>query len=154
MDHTQALARLTSMTQADTHPQLTSDELDELLALAAIADADGREPGHGSWTPTYSPVLLRDSAAEGWRLKAGKVADAPEQVTADDATVRRGRGLYEHCMAMAAAYGQRSAASLTTITLTKRPPMPHGIAVGNAPEPDDPYGPPAGTWPHGAEARR
>ncbi len=68
-----ALDRLRGMVAAQTDPALTSSELDSLLTHAAVVDAVGRQPDDESWEPTYSPVMLNASAAEGWRWKAGKL---------------------------------------------------------------------------------
>ena len=70
--------KLKQLTAWDIEPTLTEDELDELLAVAAVKDADGLTTEEADWTPTYD---LNTAAARGWLIKAGRAAatvDTPE----------------------------------------------------------------------------
>ena len=71
MDDASALARLQAMCAATEEPVLSSADLEQLVALARRADADGVAPSADGWVPTYD---LRAAAAEGWRIKAARVA--------------------------------------------------------------------------------
>lgn len=157
MDHAAAYQRLSADTQADLEPTLNGPELDSLLVAAAIPDTDGHPPSDPAWTPTYHPLLLNAAAADGWRRKASKAAALPEQVTADDATVRHGRGMAAHCLQMAAMFSARAGGgtgTLTSIDLSKRDSAAVDLVPVNAREPEGPDWGAAGTWPHGVEARR
>lgn len=59
------------------------------------------------WTPTYD---LYAAAAEGWRWKAGKIADAYDFST-DQQSFERSQKV-EHCMKMAAFYDARAGTSI------------------------------------------
>lgn len=58
----------------------------------------------GAWVPTYD---LNAAAAEGWRWKAGKIANAFE-ASADQQTFKRDQQ-FEHCMKMAAMFEAKAA---------------------------------------------
>ena len=94
-----AETRLRAMTQASLDPTLDGDELLMCLELSRRPDADGRAPSDPEWAPTWH---LAAGAAEGWRLKAGKVAHRVD-AAADGGSVRRSQ-LHAHCLAMARRY--------------------------------------------------
>ena len=74
----ESIDKLKQLTAWDIEPTLTEDDLNELLAIAALEDAEGLAPLHEAWTPTYD---LNTAAAQAWLIKAGRVAatvDAPE----------------------------------------------------------------------------
>lgn len=71
-----------------------------------------RESGSYLWTPTYN---LKAAAAEGWRLKAGKVA-SHYAISADGASAQR-QQMYEHCLRMAEQF---SRGGLSSVLLTTR----------------------------------
>lgn len=155
MDRSEAFTQLASMACASDAPTLTDDELAAALVWAALPDAEGHEPAHPDWTPTYGLWPLRTSAAELWRLKAGK-ASARVDVSADDASIKWSQ-LYQHCLTMASAF-----AADTGSALSDGAAMPGlggagrssaGLPVGNARESDTPgdlTGGPAGSWPRQA----
>ena len=64
---------LRQWTQASTAPGLTTAEIEDLLWSARIADASANDPDAVLWTPTYGVSDLRQAAADGWMLKAGKL---------------------------------------------------------------------------------
>lgn len=66
-----ARAELAAMVVADEDPRLPDETLNVLLERAAVRDAAGRLPAAPDWTPTFD---LDRAAANGWRLKAGRVA--------------------------------------------------------------------------------
>lgn len=102
MDETQARTRLMMMVQAESEPSLSPPELDELLALAKRADAEGLAPDDDDWTPTWD---LNSAAAEGWRWKAGKAAPR-YGVTLGTETLNR-QQMYAHCLLQANAYARK-----------------------------------------------
>lgn len=69
----QASLQLKGMVAWATEPKLSEDDIAALLTRAAVVDEGGRAPSDVEWTPTYSPVFLNASAAEGWRWKAGRL---------------------------------------------------------------------------------
>lgn len=71
MDAGTALARIATMCAADREPTLDIEDLDFLLGLARRPDIDGLVSTDASWTPTWD---LNLAVAEGWRIKAGRVA--------------------------------------------------------------------------------
>lgn len=109
MDAATALARLELFTQSDVEPTLSEAELDVLLTLAQVPDADGYEPQDDDWTPTYSATFLNLSIAEGWEVKAAKLG-AGETFSADGASfnpeTRR-----QFCLDKAAVYRKKVGAS-------------------------------------------
>lgn len=105
MNATDALNRLKRMVQSSIEPTLSDAELDDLLSLAQVVDADGRKPSNDAWEPTYGAIEINGSAAEGWRWKAAKLG-AGETFSSDGATfnpeTRR-----QFCMDMAKQYQSR-----------------------------------------------
>ncbi len=100
--------KLKQLTAWDIEPTLTEDELDELLAIAALKDADGLTPDAAEWTPTYD---LNTAAAKAWLIKAGRAAatvDAPEagMVTSK---------VFDNCRSMARIYASKRTASISII---------------------------------------
>lgn len=102
MDALAAWARLKAMTDADSAPVLSADDLSALLSLAALADTAGNAPSVSGWTPTYD---LHRAAAEGWRWKAARLVGAYD-FTADGATYQRSQML-AHCERMIAQYARK-----------------------------------------------
>lgn len=98
------------MTAAATAPELTDGDLDELVLVARRPDAEGRVDGDDGWEPTWA---LGVAAAEGWRWKAGRVADRVD-FSADGTRLSRSQ-LVDHCLRMADVYGRRR---LSTIVLS------------------------------------
>lgn len=109
MTEQEARAALEAMVAHDQEPALTSAEVDRLLAGARRADAAGLGPHEDGWTPTYD---LNSAAAQGWRIKAGKVAGR-YAISTDGQTMSRNQ-VIEHCLAMAAEYRKRVQQALFT----------------------------------------
>lgn len=107
LDPAAARNRIRTMVAADKAPTLTDGEVDDLVAVAAVPDADGLPTGDGSWTPTYD---LRRAAAEGWRWKASKVAHMTS-FSADGASINKG-DLLDHCERMVKMYGGKRLGSV------------------------------------------
>lgn len=128
MSHAQTRAQLEAMTAATSEPPLTESEILALLDLARRADADGLEPTHAGWTPTYD---LPHAAAEGWRWKAGKVA-GDFDVVDQGMSLRRSQA-YAACLGMAVRYARQSATSVPLTTVNSNPAAALDLVVGNQP---------------------
>ncbi|RLG78461.1 MAG: hypothetical protein DRO14_00560 [Thermoprotei archaeon] len=102
MTEAEALVRLSRMTASSNDPELTAEELDDLLSMCKVMDADGRAPDDEDWEPTWD---LNRGAAEGWRWKAAKAASRFD-FTADGASFDRSQ-ITEHCERMARQYSRR-----------------------------------------------
>lgn len=102
MTHAEAAFLLERMTSADTDPWLSMDDIDALLLLARRPDRDGRNPDDPAWIETWD---LNVAAAEGWRWKAGKVAER-FAFSADGASYNRDQ-VWQHCQTQAAMYSRR-----------------------------------------------
>lgn len=126
MTDPEALARLTLMVSATSVPTLDNTELADLLELARRADRYGLYPSDTGWTGTFD---LNSAAAEGWRRKAGKVAGA-FSFTADGDSYSEAQ-VYAQCLQMAAQYGKRTVASVST---GRYLPGEVDFVVGNRPE--------------------
>lgn len=114
MDQGQAWIRFKAMVAADTAPVLDAAELELLLEMHRVADANGIAPGATDWIPGWD---LKLAALEGWRWKAAK-ATASFDFQADGATYNRSQTL-EMCEKMIAQYRRRVVSSLP---LTERQP--------------------------------
>lgn len=93
------------MTAWDADPALTEDELGELLAVAAKADAAGFAPLNEEWTPTYD---LNTAAASAWLIKAARAAATVDEPTAGVVTSK----VFDNCRAMARIYAGKRNVSL------------------------------------------
>lgn len=90
----------------DVEPELTDDEVDELLASSSTADAEGNGPSSEDWSPTYD---LNSAAASGWLIKAGRAASTTEtEPDSVNATAR----VFANCLRMAQIYSRKRAASV------------------------------------------
>ena len=67
-DYLEELKRLTDW---ETAPALTEDDLEASLAAAALEDINGLAPLHEEWIPTYE---LNAAAAHAWLIKAARAA--------------------------------------------------------------------------------
>jgi len=110
MERLAAWARLKAMVAADVAPVLTVDELEALLDLCRLADANGVAPGGTGWVETYD---LNRAAAEGWRWKAGKLTGAYD-FQAEGATFNRSQ-MREMCEKQAAQYARRIVTSARVV---------------------------------------
>lgn len=102
MTEAEARARLERMTQSSVEPALVEAELLDLVEMAKRADSEGRAITDDDWVESWD---LNAAAAEGWRWKAGKVADR-FNATVDGAALQRAQ-IYAHCLAMADRYARR-----------------------------------------------
>ncbi len=107
MTEAEALARLKRMTDADSEPTLTDDDLADCIAMSRLVDVNGLAPSESGWTPTYD---LNRGAAEGWRRKAGKLAMRFDFAT-DGQQFQRSQAV-EHCERMAEQYRRRIVSSV------------------------------------------
>jgi hypothetical protein len=99
-----AFEQLKRMTAADSEPKLANEEISEILASYAAADAEGRPPASPEWQPTYR---MNAAAREGWRRKAAK---ASELISTDlDGDRMSANQVFEHCQRMIQAYSRGSA---------------------------------------------
>ena len=99
------LEKLKQMTAWDIEPTLTEDDLDELLAAAALQDIHGLAPANEEWTPTYD---LNGAAVAGWLTKAGRAAATVDEPTAGVVTSK----LFDNCRAMARVYAAKRKVSV------------------------------------------
>jgi hypothetical protein len=95
-----AKARVRLKCQASAEPTLTDQEIDDLLAIYAYADADGRAPDDAAWIGTWDlPEVYR----QGWLLKAAKVV-GDVTYSADGAQYSQS-DMHRHCLEQANRYG-------------------------------------------------
>lgn len=102
------LDKLKQMTAWDAAPALSEDELNDLLATAALEDAGGLAPLNVGWTPTYD---LNAAAAAGWLIKAGRAAKLTEIDTPGSGIVTA--KVFDNCRAMARIYAVKRTASVS-----------------------------------------
>lgn len=88
MDAPTALAYIVARLHPDDDPTLSSDEVLDLLKLAAVTDSDDLPPSDADWTPTYSVRGCYVAIAEGWASKRGKTVGRFD-FTTDGQTFRR-----------------------------------------------------------------
>jgi hypothetical protein len=103
--------RLKTMTAWDQTPKLTDGEIDDLLVRFSKTDADGLDPDHEDWTPTYN---LRAAAKEGWSIKMGRAAEL--QSTDLDGDRLSANQVFDHCQAMVKRYSLAASPTLTNVT--------------------------------------
>lgn len=94
---------LRQWTQAATAPGLTDAEIEDLLWGARTFDPNGNDPNAVLWTPTYDEPGLRRAAAQGWRLKAGKVTPNFDAALGNQTEFKR-KQQYDMCLQMAAEF--------------------------------------------------
>ena len=107
MTEAEALARLKRMTDADSEPVLTADDVTDCLAMSKLVDSNGLAPSDASWTPTWD---LNRGAAEGWRRKAGRLA-MRFQFSTDGQEFHREQAV-AHCERMAEQYRRKIISSV------------------------------------------
>ena len=118
MTEADALARLGRMTAASEEPILSSEELEDLLALSRVSDSSGRTPSETGWSPTWD---LNRGAAEGWRWKAAKVSSR-FQFIADGSAFHREQ-VMQNCERMSMLYRRRVLSDVS---------LPGPLAAGGA----------------------
>jgi hypothetical protein len=81
---------------------------------ATVSEGSGKptwqEVGAVAWLPTYD---LNQAAAEGWRWKAGKVADLFNFVVDPRQQIDRAQ-IFEHCLSMAERYAKKVVQTIST----------------------------------------
>lgn len=90
------------MTAWDAEPTLSEDDLEELLAVAALEDAAGFAPLHEEWTPTYD---FNAAALAGWLTKAARAAALVEVDPPESGIVTS--KVFDNCRAMARIYAAK-----------------------------------------------
>lgn len=94
--------KLKRMIAWDMDPAVSDDEVDELLADAAVCDADGLPPGDDGWTPSYD---LSAAAAAGWLIKAARASVLTEVDPPGSGIVTS--KVFDNCRMMARYYASR-----------------------------------------------
>lgn len=89
----------------DSAPELTSDEIDDLLILAESVDDDD--------ATVYAGNDLNRAASVGWQWKAGKVAGYFTTALPEGMKFNREQ-VYEHCLTQSAGYAIGSLSVLGT----------------------------------------
>lgn len=118
VDQQAAKTQLSHMTAATLEPVLSDDDLNALLALAAIPDHVGLIVTDVGWVPTYD---LNYAAAEGWRWKAAKAASSYAFVMDGDNPTAS--WLHVRCKNMADAYSRKIVTSVPVSTGRFVPPI-------------------------------
>ena len=96
------------MTAWASDPSLTDDDLDSLLAAAALEDTAGFSSLHEEWTPTYD---LNAAASAGWLIKAGRASTLTEVDPPGSGVVTS--KVFDNCRAMARLYAGKRNASVS-----------------------------------------
>jgi hypothetical protein len=98
-----AQTKLALMVLADEDPELSTQQVEDLVERSRRPDAEGRVHGDGDWEETFD---LDAAAAEGWTRKAGLAASrfnfAEDGQSFDRAQV------YANCIRQAEIYSRRS----------------------------------------------
>ncbi len=108
MTEEEARAKLALMVLSDEDPELSPDQIEDVLTYARRPDADGLLYTDEDWTPTWD---LDAAAAEGWRRKAG-IAASRFNFAEDDQRFDRSQ-IYAQCLSQAEQYARRSMGSIT-----------------------------------------
>ena len=101
-----ALEKLKNMTAWESDPALSEDELEDLLAEAAIPDGEGIVPEGEGWEPTHD---INRAASEAWLIKAARVAELVEVDPPGSGIVTS--KIFDNCRAMARLYSARRSGS-------------------------------------------
>lgn len=109
MDREGAVGLLSDMIAATSRPTLAPERVGDLVDRFAMADRYGVRPTDDGWEPTWN---LNAAAAEGWRLKAAKVA-GDFSFSADGASYSKADVL-AHCLQMEATFAALSHGTLQT----------------------------------------
>ncbi len=96
------------MTAWDTEPMLSENDLNELLAIAALEDVNGLTPLHEEWMPTYD---LNACAAQAWIIKAGR-ASALVEIDPPESGIATSK-VFDNCRAMAMIYAAKRMLSVS-----------------------------------------
>ena len=99
-----ALAQLKTITAWEGDPALSEDELEDILAAAAMPDDGGKTPEAEGWSPTYD---MNRAASEAWLIKAARAAALVEVDPPGSGIVTS--KVFDNCRRMAKLYaGRRS----------------------------------------------
>jgi hypothetical protein len=93
--------RIYRLTAADYDPQLTADDLDDMVQIARRADSAGREYGDEDWEPTYD---VNAACYSGWMTKAARAA-GDFRFEEDNQGFYREQ-VYRHCVQQAARFNR------------------------------------------------
>lgn len=88
--------------QPESEPILTDAEITQLLNFSKRADSYGRIITDPNWIPTYD---LASAIADGWRMKAAKIAGNFE-FTDSNLTLKRNQ-IYDNCLKQANEWSKR-----------------------------------------------
>ncbi len=113
MTEAEARALLEDGTQWQADPALSSAEVDRLLARARVADLYGVEPDADGYLPTWTAGSINAQVAEGWRMKAGRIAGSAFDVKAGDVEAKRSQ---RHAALLRQAGGGGRIGSITLTT--------------------------------------
>ena len=102
------LEKLKLMTAWESDPPLSEPELEQLLADAALLDANGLTPLNEEWTPTYD---LNAAASTGWLIKAARASTLIEVDPPGSGIVTS--KVFDNCRAMARVFGGKKAIALS-----------------------------------------
>lgn len=100
------LEQLKTLTDWNTAPALTEEELEDILTTAALEDANGLAPLNEEWTPTYD---LNSAAAKAWLIKAARAAATVDEPTAGVVTSK----IFDNCRSMARIYAGKRKIAIT-----------------------------------------
>jgi hypothetical protein len=103
LDKEAAIALLSREVPVSAEPVLSEEDLEDLVALMAIQDPDGRAPADEAWEPTYSRARLPYAAADAFERKAGRVANLASTVVPFQGTFSAGE-LHKQFLTMARRY--------------------------------------------------
>ena len=109
LSEVEAETRLSSMVAAGESPELSNDEMAELVDMSRRRDRFGLYPSEDGWEPTWN---LAAGAAEGWRWKAGKSV-ARFGLSIDGQQLHR-EHIYQHCEKQAQRYDRLAVQSSKT----------------------------------------
>ncbi|MFL6469145.1 MAG: hypothetical protein ACJ72Z_14400 [Pyrinomonadaceae bacterium] len=105
-----ALEQLKNITAWDTEPTLTEDELEDLLAAAAMPDDSGKTPETEGWEPTYD---INRAASDAWLIKAARAAALVEVDPPGSGIVTS--KVFDNCRSMAHLYTRRRSATISVL---------------------------------------
>lgn len=114
MDEAEARARIERMVVFDREPVLSTDDVDDLVAVAKRPDAAGLSPSAVGWVPTWE---LNAAAAEGWERKASRAAGDFDYT--DDAGSYSRSAVFDMCKRQADTFRKRI---LSTLPVSKNDP--------------------------------
>ncbi len=97
------------MTAWNMDPTLDDDDLNGILAAAALQDSAGLNPSNMDWTPTYD---LNAAAAAGWLVKAGR-ASLLTEVDPPGSGIMTSK-VFDNCRAMARLYSAKKLVCMNT----------------------------------------